>query len=441
MLVGLLLSSVACGEGASIPAAPAPFAETPRLLLITVDTLRADHVGVYGGPVPTPAIDWLAHSGVWLEGACTPTPTTGPAHASLLTGLHPWRHGVLDNAVPLEPGPVSLAQIARDAGFSTGAFVSSYVLHRRFGLDRGFEHYHFEPGEPYFWRGKWRRAFWTRGAATTDAALVWIAAQRERSFVAWVHYFDPHSPYAPPAGFERPPTEPVPVARKTLPRGIGSFARLADEIRAYRGEVAYVDAQIGQLLEGVRALGLLDETAVILTSDHGEGLGDHGVLEHGQHLYDELVRVPLIVRAPGLPAGRRLAGPAQLEDLMPTALALLGLPVPDALDGHDLGPWLRGGAERSPRAAVLGRRKAYQGRPALFYQRRHPDKWIGSPDGRGVRFSLDADPREAEGELEPDPPEPLREVVATAGAAPDRPPVLDDETRRALEALGYLEER
>lgn len=410
----------------------------PRLLVVTVDTLRADHVGAYGGPFPTPGFDTLAAEGVLVLEAATPTPTTAPAHASLWTGLHPWRHGVLDNAVPLADAVETVAERARAAGIPTAAFVSSFVLDARFGLAQGFDTYHFAPRESYTWRGREREAFWTRGGETTDAALAWLGEHGDRPFLVWVHYFDPHTPYAPPEGFARPPGERVSIAGKALPPGVPSFAHLVDLLRAYRGEVAYADAELRRLIEGVRALGLLEHTAIVATADHGEGLGDRGLLEHGRHLHDELLRVPLVVRAPGVPPGRRLAGAAQLEDLAPTALALLGLPVPAGLDGVDLLPWLRGAVEASPRAAAAGCRKPYRGEPELFFLREPARKWIGTLDAGGTRYRLDADPGEVDGTPAPAPAR-LRRLVGAA-AAPAAAPVLDAETQRALRALGYLEE-
>jgi arylsulfatase A-like enzyme len=330
----------------------------------------------------------------------------------------------------------TVAESAHAAGIATGAFVSSYVLHERFGLDRGFETYHFEPSETYAWRGRQRGAFWTRAAPTTDAAIEWLRRHRERPFLLWVHYFDPHAPYEAPPGFARPSTERVPVAGKTLPPGVPSFARLADLIRGYRGEVVYVDAELARLVAALRDLGLLDATAVVVTSDHGEGLGDHGLLEHGENLFDELVRVPLVVRAPGIARGQRLAGAVQLEDLAPTALELLGLPAPAGIDGRSLAPWLRGETADSPRTAAVGRRKPYPGRPDLFYARSEGRKWIGSLGAAGTSYRLADDPREARGEPSPA-PEAL--AVVSAAQAPEAGAPLDAETRQALEALGYLE--
>ncbi len=169
-----------------------------RILLITVDTLRADHVGAYGGSLPTPALDQLAREGVSITGFCTPTPSTGPATVSLLTGLHPWNHGVLLNAVPFDaPDLPTLAALLRDGGFATAAFVSSYVLHRRWGFARGFDLHHFEPTQLTPWDGRVRR-FWSRGEAMTDAVLRWLEDHGDDPFFVWVHYFDPHDPYSPP---------------------------------------------------------------------------------------------------------------------------------------------------------------------------------------------------------------------------------------------------
>ncbi len=430
MLVVGALGGVACGPaGEGSP--------PPRVLVVTIDTLRADHVSAYGGSVPTPGIDGIGAAGALFLDAGTPTPSTGPAHASLWTGLHPWRHGVLDNAVPLGPDIPTVAELARAAGIATGAVVSSYILAPRFGFARGFETFHFEPSQHYTWRGRDHEAFWTRAAATTDAALDWLRDHRRDAFLLWVHYFDPHAPYTPPPGFERPRDERVSLDGKLLPPGVPTFAHLTDMIRGYRGDVAYTDAELSRLLAGLRSLDLFDSTAIVVTSDHGEGLGDHGLLEHGANLFEELVRIPLVVRGPGIAQGQRLSGPAQLEDLAPTVLELLKLPVPPGLDGRSLLPWLRGAVATSPRDAVVGRRKPNPGEPDLFFTRRDGRKWIGPLDGPGRAFQLDRDPHEDAGEDAAVPA-----VIAAIGPAarpPAAAPALDRESRRALEALGYLE--
>jgi arylsulfatase A-like enzyme len=437
-LVGILVFWFAAeGRSAGLEAPPR------GLVLVTVDTLRADHVSPYGGIVPTPSFEILAREGALAEQAYTSTPTTGPAHVSLLTGLYPWRHRTLENAVSVDGSLATLAEILRDEGFRTAAFVSSYVLHPRFGFDRGFERYEFEPTQSYAWRGEMTPSFWTRGEHTTRSALRWLnerAASGEERFFLWVHYFDPHAPYQPPQGFEVSPTQPVDLSRKLLPPEVSDAQELRRLIRAYRGEVRYADAQLGHLVERLRILALLESTVLVVTSDHGEGLGDHGLLEHGANLHEELVRVPLVVRAPGVAAGRRLRGPVQLEDLLPTALALLGVSVPEGLDGENLAPWLRGQTEASPREEVRGRRRTYATRPDLYYERRKGLKWIGELGSLGTVYVLERDPAEKAGNPGQGASETLRAEVAAARELPAAPPrPVDPEARRALEALGYLE--
>jgi choline-sulfatase len=413
------------------------------VVLVTIDTLRADHVGAYGGAAATPALDRLASEGVLLEQATTPVPSTGPAHVSLMTGLYPWRHGALANAVPLDPGLVTLAPLLSEQGFRTGAFVSSYIVHSRFGFNRGFGTYHFEPTEGFHWRGRRRDRFWSRGEATVAAASRWLGSNTTDRFFLWVHLFDPHTPYLPPPGFALSTKEPVDLGAKRLPSGVKNMKQLAQLNRQYRGEVSYADAQVGRLVAELARLELADRTAVIVTSDHGEGLGDHGLLEHGQNVFDELVRVPLIVRAAGLPAGRRLSGPAQLEDLMPTILALVDVRYEVGaaeLDGFDLSPWLRGTTDTSPRSWAVGRRRPYPGRPDLFFARRWPQKWMGSSPGDGEAYALDSDPGELAGRTGKVAPNALEAALQRAGSkAGSTTPDPDPEVRRALEALGYID--
>jgi len=422
-------------------------AEAPprNLVLVTVDTLRADHVSSYGGSVPTPAFEILAREGALAEEAYTPTPSTGPAHVSLFTGLHPWRHRTLANAVPIDGNLRMLAQILRDEGFRTAAFVSSYVLHPRFGFDRGFERYEFEPNRGYpTWQGRKKPDFWTLGEVSTQGALRWLnerAAAGDERFFLWVHYFDPHSPYDPPPGFEVSPAQPVDLSGKQIPPGVSDAPELRRLLRAYRGEVRYADTQVGRIVERLRVLALLEKSVVVATSDHGEGLGDHGLLEHGGNLHEELVHIPLLVRAPGVAAGRRLRGFVQLEDLLPTALSLLGVPIPEGLDGQNLAPWLRGEAAASPRREVRGRRRSYDTRPDLYYERRAGLKWIGELGEPGTLYVLQRDPNEQAGSRGQGASETLRAEAAEVRQLPERPsrPV-DPEVRQALEALGYLEE-
>lgn len=429
--VGALLS-LTCG-GSAVEPRPIQGA-----VLVTVDTLRADHLAPYGGPDPTPTFEALAAEGVLVEAAYSPTPSTGPAHASLFTGLHPWHHGVLENAVSLPAELVPLALQLRRAGLRTAAFVSSFILDRRFGFDRGFETYWFEPTETFVWRGQRRRRFFARASATTDAALAWLDERRDEPFFLWIHYFDPHDPYDPPQAFALPPGAPVDLDGRRLRSGREEGARLPELIRAYRGEVRYTDAELGRLVDSLRADGRLERIALVVTSDHGEAFGEHGHLGHGSTLYEELVRVPLLLRGPGLPAGRRLPGPVQLEDLTPTLLAWLDLPVPADLDGVSLLGWLSGEAPL-PRSVVLGRRRFYRGRPDLFFARSGETKWIGEPGGSFERYDLSLDPRERAALRESEAPGVLREPMRASGRRGAGALQLDPEVRDALEALGYAE--
>ncbi len=280
-------------------------------------------------------------------------------------------------------------------GFDTAAFVSSYVLHERFGWSRSFEHYEFLATMGAQWRGRPYRQFYARGSSVTHRVLALLAERdRDERLFLWVHYFDPHLPYEPPASFAVDPNDEIPLDGKSLPPGVESLDDLDALIRAYRGEVRYADAELGRLVEGLREAGMLGETALVVTSDHGEGLGDHGRLDHGWDLFDEQVRVPLLLQAPGVHPRGRLEGMAQLEDLAPTALALLGLPAPPGLDGLDLSPWLRGEVTSSPRTSAVGRIQQEEGLRSLFYRRNPSQKWIGELGEPGDTYDVATDPEE-----------------------------------------------
>jgi arylsulfatase A-like enzyme/parvulin-like peptidyl-prolyl isomerase len=271
-----------------------------NLLLVTIDTLRADHVGAYGDPkAQTAALDRLAREGVLVEEAVAHVPQTRPSHASILTGRYPYEHGLRDNAAgPLAPGMPTLATVLKAAGYDTAAFIGAYPVSRSSGLDRGFELYD-DPFETAV-DGRTER----RAQEVVDRALGWLRRARGRPFLAWVHLFDPHAPYTPPQPFA------------------GRFAG-----RLYDGEVAYADSQVERLLAWLDSSGLRRNTLVVVTSDHGEGLGEHGEEEHGLLVYDSTLRVPLVLSWAGhLPAGARTRGQFRSVDLLPTLLELLGVP-------------------------------------------------------------------------------------------------------------------
>jgi arylsulfatase A-like enzyme len=310
----------ACGRTDAEPAR--------SLVLLTLDTTRADALSCYGGePGRTPVLDRIAAEGVLYERAHTVMPTTQPAHASLMTGLYPVRHGVRDTGIaPLTQAASTLAERARAAGLQTAAFVAHTVLDPSFGLDQGFEHYRAPspppPGRQYSERG---------AREIVDEALAWLAArERARPFLLWAHFYDPHFPYRPPGpdgrdstGEPQPEGEDDPLAR-----------------RDYEAEVAAMDREIGRLLDALRGEGALEHTTLLVVGDHGEAFGEHGETMHGLLVTQATLRVPLILRPPdGLAQARRARRSTEtvsLVDVYPTALEALGLAPEPGLDGISL---------------------------------------------------------------------------------------------------------
>ena len=303
-LVALLV--IACSDGAdharddaSVPG--------PTVLLVTWDTTRADHVGAYGhGGGWTPELDALAAAGRVFERAWTTTPITLPSHTSLLTGTTPLAHGVRDNAIfRLTDDARLLSEVLADVGWRTGAFVGSFVLDERFGLDQGFETY---TGPAADARPGARIA--ERGAdAVVDDALAWLGTVEAREPVLlWVHFYDPHHPYEAPA----------------------RFTERFDDV--YGAEIAFCDEQLGRLLDGLASAGRAGRRLVVVTSDHGDAFGEHGEPTHGVFVYDSTMRVPLVLAGDDVPEGR-VAEPVSVVDVAPTVLAWAGLPtaaLPDA---------------------------------------------------------------------------------------------------------------
>lgn len=274
----------------------------PNVVLVTIDTLRADRVGAYGhASARTPTLDRLAREGVLVEDAVVHVPQTRPSHASLLTGLLPGEHGLRDNySPPLPPGTPTLASLLRSAGWETAAFIGAYPVSRPSGLDQGFDVYDdpFAPGE-----GAEEARTERRAGEVVDRALRWLRRPRSRPFLAWLHLFDPHAPYDPPPPWTK------------------RFSR-----SPYDGEVAYADAELGRVVSWLDAAGLRSQTLVVVTSDHGEGLGEHGEDEHLFFVYDSTLRVPLVLSWPGrLPAAARVRGQFRGVDLLPTVLELVGV--------------------------------------------------------------------------------------------------------------------
>lgn len=281
-------------------------AQRPNVLLLTLDTTRADALGAYGAaPGSTPRLDDLASRSIVFDRAWTTAPLTLPAHASLLTGLYPRSHGVRRNAdFRLPEGTQTLASMLREAGYATAAFVSSIVLDRGFGLDTGFDLYDDLSGS-----GAAER----RASDVASKAIAWLDERPREPFLLWVHFFDPHAPYDPPEAFR---------------------ARFRDP---YAGEVAFADEEVGRILKALDARGFGERTLIVVAGDHGEDRHEHGEPEHGVLLYEGSLRVPLIVRPPGSgQAQARDARPASLVDVTPTILELLDVAKPSGLQGRAL---------------------------------------------------------------------------------------------------------
>jgi arylsulfatase A-like enzyme/Flp pilus assembly protein TadD len=308
----ILLVAFSCGPGPVDTPPPATVAR--NVLLVTIDTLRADRVGVYGAAdARTPALDGLARAGVRFDRAFATSPITLPSHASLLTGLYPPGHGARHNGIRVNAGVPTLAAVFRAAGYATGAFVSAFPLDRRFGLADGFDVY--DDRMPR--RSDGRIANERAARATVDAALGWVGTlDRHRPFFLWVHLFEPHAPYEPEPGL--------------------SGARAGIRAR-YDGEVAVADREALRLLEGVDPDGA---SIVVAAADHGEAFGEHGEVGHSIFVYDTTLRVPLIIRAPGL-SPRVVSAPVTLADVAPTVLRLAGRAGIDA-DGLDVSEAMRG---------------------------------------------------------------------------------------------------
>jgi choline-sulfatase len=391
------LAALALGTacGAREPARP-----RPHVLLITIDTLRADRLGCYGRQAAeTPAIDGLAREGLRFEQAYTPVPLTLPAHATLLTGLSPAAHGLLDNGmVARELGAPTLAERLGAAGYDTAAFVAAHVLNRMFGLDRGFALYDDGPPGQDDGEGFFHGVADARGRV--DAALAWLRRPRDRPFFLWVHLFDVHAPHVAPAGFAE---------------------RFAE---AYDGEVAYVDTQVARLLRALDTLGVARDTLVVLTADH-----------------DATLHVPLVLRLPDrLPRGATSARPVGLADVAPTVLQLAGLAPNPRVQGAALTD--EGPADRPLWAASEYPARQYGWAP-LRALRSDGVKYIDAP--RPELYDLRRDPGELRNLASERPQQAaqwrarLLEVegalgAPATGAVPAEP---DAETRERLAALGY----
>ena len=330
-----------------------------RIILVTIDTLRADRLGCYGARRPaTPALDALARESILYEDVTAPAPITLVSHSTILTGLNPPAHGVRANGSFRLPAAVmTLPAFLKAEGFATAAFVGSFVLNREFGLDRGFDLYDDAmPPRP----GSRKLLFDERPAEEVlGRARAWLSSRTREKFFLWIHLFDPHAPYRPPAPFDR---------------------SYADD--PYAGEVAYVDAELGKFFAGIREMGIYDGALIVVTADHGESLGEHGEKTHGLFVYQSTLHVPLIVRPPGgEPSPVRVGSPVGLVDIAPSVLAAAGLAPPAPMEGRLL-PRFPAGS----RTAVVDSGREPGGAPrGIYFENLMPFHYFGWAAERGLR--------------------------------------------------------
>jgi arylsulfatase A-like enzyme/Tfp pilus assembly protein PilF len=402
-----------------------PPAGPRNLLLVSLDTVRADRLGCYQhAAAQTPAIDALAASGLRFEHASTVAPLTLPAHASLMTGTFPGWHGVRDNGgFYLDDDQLTLAEILREKGFRTGGFVGAFVLDRRWGIAQGFDRYVDDFDLDAFPSAAGMDMIQRPGSEVVDRALEWLQADPNRPFFAWVHLYDAHTPYEAPEPFQ--------------PR----FPRTRDG--AYDAEIASADAQIGRLVSALRAAGRFDDTLVIVVADHGEMLGEHGELTHGFFIYEAATHIPLIISGPRIPA-RVVSDQVRIVDVVPTALSLLGIAIPNQVQGTNLMPLARGQHLGLVAHAESWYPRYHYGWSELRSIQDERFKMIRAP--RPELYDLATDPREERDRATENASrldvlgralDEFESRTARAGA-PQGPRAVDPETEERLAALGYV---
>jgi arylsulfatase A-like enzyme/Flp pilus assembly protein TadD len=391
-----------------------------NVVVITVDTLRPDHLHCYGyDKIATPTLDGIAQGGTLFETGVTQTPLTPPSHASIFTGLNPPSHKVRDTGgFILSPSTPTLASILQDRGWDTGAFISSAVLKKRFGFDHGFSVYDDQMPRPgntqEFLEDAERRA-----GDTVDRAVAWLDGRTDKPFFMWVHLYDPHTPYDPPSPFRE---------------------RYKD--RPYDGEIAYADHELGRLMDTLRRKSPPEKTIVAVLSDHGESLGEHGEFSHGVFLYDSTMRIAYLLSGPGVPRGVRVKEQARTIDLLPTIIDLLGGAAPPGVEGSSLVPLFSGkdaGTGISYGETLFP--KINMGWAELRAIRTNQWKYIRAP--KPELYDLSRDPKETNNVLAEHAPEvrkleaQLAAISHSTGAEKVETAQMDERTLAQLKSLGY----
>ena len=413
----VLCALVSCQRPRS--SAPQPLRPL-NVVVVTVDTLRPDHLHCYGySQIETPAIDSVARSGVLFENAVTQAPLTSPSHASIFTGLYPPAHKVRDTgAFVLPPSATTLATILRGHGWDTAAFISSAVLKKHFGLDQGFDVYDDTMPTPGKGR-EFEEDAERRAGETVDHAVQWLQTQSGKPFLLWVHVYDPHTPYDPPAPF-----------------------RDRYKGRLYDGEIAYADHELGRLFVAVQKKAPGNTLTAVL-SDHGESLGEHGEYTHGVFLYDSTLRIAFVLAGPGVPAGVRIRQQARAIDFLPTVLDLLGGQPPDKVQGTSLTPSFGGkDAATAVSYAETLYPKINMGWSELRAIRTNHWKYVRAP--KPELYDLSQDPAETHNVIADHAPvvanfeAHLKAVTGAGGAEKVQTTVVDERTLSQLKSLGYV---
>ena len=390
--------------------------QSPDVILISIDTLRADHLGCYGKQsASTPNLDSLAASGVLFETACTTVPVTLPAHCSILSGLVPPEHGVRTNGSDfLEESVVTVTEVLKKNGYQTGAFVASEPLKSDRGLMQGFDVYDDQFGGQNVGKSRFEQQTERFANEVAAAATGWIGTQkRSQPLFAFVHFFDPHWPYVKPmAGAEKP---------------------------GYSGEIAYVDRVLGKMLESIRRDREESNLIVVVTSDHGEGLGEHNEKSHCIFVYDSTLRVPLIIYAPERVTPKRVVNPVSVIDVAPTILELAGIQGLDDCDGISLVDAMKSGAAEIRDIYF----ESYYGQIRFGWAplngiRRGNLKYIHAP--RAEMYDLQKDPGELDNVVATHQPlvADFKNVLDLVGEGKRSAGILDDEAIRKLANLGYV---
>jgi arylsulfatase A-like enzyme/tetratricopeptide (TPR) repeat protein len=403
--------------------------EEMNVIIFTIDTLRADHLECYGYVgVQTPQINQLAHEGILFEHSIVQTPLTLPSHSSIFTGTYPIYHGIRDNGgFYLDQKHITLAEAMKVQGYTTAGFVAAFVLDSKWGLDQGFDHY-YDNFDLTKYKTISLDSVQRRGDEVLAEVYRWLGENQHQKFFAWIHLYDPHTPYDPPEPYKSQYT--------------------GKRYRLYDGEIAYTDQLMGEFRDFMEKEGLLEKSLIIFTSDHGESLGEHKESAHGFFIYDSDVRVPLIVRFPGGKlAGSTITNQVRSIDIMPTVLNAVGGEIPETVQGESFLPLMLGGEEEDDRLVYSETYwpRYHYGWSELKFLRKGQYKFIDAP--KPELYDVFDDPGEVEnlvnskatlGHEMKSELTGLIEQYSAEGIENAEPQKIDNDSLVKLQALGYI---